>query len=283
MAPILPHQQQLIRAIEPLTSCVVAFSGGVDSAVVAKAAHLALGKRALAVTGVSPSLASGELETACQVARSIGISHQTIETGELADAGYLANQPNRCWHCKTELYGTLRQMADRLGFQAIVNGANADDQNDFRPGLQAASEQQVVSPLADCGMTKAEVRQLAQAWNLEVWNKPATPCLSSRVVYGLEITPERLSRIDAAEAWLRDLGFSSVRVRCHHDEMARIEISPDQLSRLGEPNLRRSIIERLRELGFRYVTVDLEGFRSGSFQQLIGADELVRYGSSTTG
>jgi uncharacterized protein len=254
----------------------VAFSGGVDSAVVAKAAQVALGDRAIAVTGTSASLADGELETAQRIARAIGIRHETVATEELADAGYLANQPNRCWHCKDELYGQLEPLAERWGCRWIVNGANADDLGDFRPGLKAAAEHRVRSPLAECGFDKSTVRQLARHWDLEVWDKPATPCLSSRLVYGLEITPERLERIDRAEQLLRELGLSTVRVRYHHDDLARLEVTVSDLPALCSGEVRERVIARLRELGFRYVTVDLEGFRSGSFQQLVPADELLQ-------
>ena len=270
------HQDRLVEALRELSSCIVAFSGGVDSAVVAKAAQVALGDRAIAVTGTSASLADGELETAQRIARAIGIRHETVATEELADAGYLTNQPNRCWHCKDELYGQLEPLAERWGCRWIVNGANADDLGDFRPGLKAAAEHRVRSPLAECGFDKSTVRQLARHWDLEVWDKPATPCLSSRLVYGLEITPERLGRIDRAEQLLRELGLSTVRVRYHHDDLARLEVTVSDLPTLCSGEVRERVIARLRELGFRYVTVDLEGFRSGSFQQLVPADELLQ-------
>ncbi|TWU27343.1 ATP-dependent sacrificial sulfur transferase LarE [Bythopirellula polymerisocia] len=268
-------QQGLLEYLGELSGCVVAYSGGVDSAVVAKAAQLALGERALAVTGVSASLAAGELDTAQRIAASIGIRHETLHTDELADVGYLKNEPTRCWHCKNELYSQIRRLAVQRGFAAIANGTNIDDLGDFRPGLQAAEEHGVVSPLVACGVNKQKVRELAQAWGLEVWDKPASPCLSSRVVYGLDITPERLARIDAAEAFLRELGFSSVRVRCHQDELARLEVDANEVARLAEPHQRTAIANRLREIGFRYVTVDLEGFRSGSFTQLVSVDQLT--------
>jgi uncharacterized protein len=266
----------LVRYFAQLPDCLVAYSGGVDSAIVAKAAQVALGDRAIAVTGVSASLATGELEAARRIAASIGIRHETIHTDELNDAGYLANAPNRCWHCKTELYSQMRELAAELGFATIANGTNADDLGDFRPGLQAASEHGVLSPLVACGIDKQGVRQLAHDWGLEVWDKPASPCLSSRVVYGLDITPERLARIDAAEALLKELGFTSVRVRCHHDELARLEVSADEIARLAEDTLRTQIASRLRKIGFHYVTIDLEGFRSGSFLPLIEIQSAQR-------
>ncbi|QDS99695.1 ATP-dependent sacrificial sulfur transferase LarE [Adhaeretor mobilis] len=268
-------QDQLVNQLRKFESCVVAFSGGVDSAVVAKAAQLALGEHALAVTGTSASLAEGELTTARQVAESIGIRHEVVATDELADDAYLANAPDRCFHCKTELYGLLSSYATKHGFACVVAGANLDDLGDFRPGLQAASNHEVVNPLADCGLAKDHVRQLAKAWDLKVWDKPATPCLSSRVVYGLEITPERLARIDAAEQLLRRLGLATVRVRCHQDELARLEVPVDELPRLCEPQVREQLVTELRQLGFGYVTLDLEGFRSGSFQQLVPVEQLL--------
>jgi len=268
--------EQLVALIGQLPSGMIAFSGGVDSAVVAKAAQLALGDRAVAVTGVSASLASGELETARRIAQSIGIRHETISTDELSSPSYLENQPNRCWHCKTELYDCLRVLADQLKFEVLLNGANADDQGDFRPGIRAANEHQVRSPLAECGFGKQAVRELARHWDLEVWDKPATPCLSSRVVYGLNITPERLARIDAAEQLLRDFGLKTVRVRYHHDDLARLEVALEDLPRLCEESVRKQIVDHLLKLGFRYVTIDLEGFRSGSFQQLVPTEELLQ-------
>ncbi len=272
-----PLQDRLVALIAELPSCLVAFSGGVDSAVVAKAAYLALGEKSLAVTGISASLASSELETAKRIAKAIGIRHETVATDELNQDGYLKNQPNRCWYCKTELYKQLQLLGDERNVAYLLNGANSDDASDFRPGMKAASEHHVRSPLAECGIDKGAVRQIAQAWNLEVWDKPATPCLSSRVVYGLKITPEQLARIDTAEQLLRDLGFKNVRVRYHHNDLARLEVAIADLPSLCEKDKREKITSRFRELGFRYVTIDLEGFRSGSFQQLVSLEDLMQY------
>ncbi len=269
--------QQLVAAIAPLESCLVAYSGGVDSAVAAKAAHLALGDRAIAITGVSASLAEGELEAAQRVAGAIGIRHETLATDELTHADYLRNAPDRCFHCKTELYDKLRTEAGRRGVAAIVNGANADDLGDFRPGMQAAGNFAVHSPLAACGLAKTDVRELARYWNIDAWDKPATPCLSSRIAYGVSVTPERLARIDAAEQLLRSFDLGSVRVRLHENELARLEVPLAALLRLCDETVRPAIVARLRELGFRYVTIDLEGFRSGSFQQLVPSEELTRF------
>jgi len=207
MRSLEAKRDALLAAIGCLESCAVAFSGGVDSAVVAKGAAVALGERAVAVTGASASLASGEREQAEELARLIGIRHLVIDTHEFDCDDYARNAPDRCFHCKTELYSRLAELLPRLGVQAIVNGANADDLGDYRPGMQAAANHRIVSPLADCGLTKADVRQLAADWGLPVWDKPATPCLSSRIAYGERVTPERLAMIDRAEQYLRTLGL----------------------------------------------------------------------------
>ncbi|HCK42449.1 MAG: TIGR00268 family protein [Planctomycetaceae bacterium] len=275
MTQAIPAHEKLVSRIAEFPSCLVAFSGGVDSAVVAKAAHLALGDRATAITGVSASLAAGELEIAQRIAKFIGIRHETLATNELKDPGYLENATNRCWHCKTELYEQMESLANRMGVAVLLNGANLDDQGDFRPGMQAAREHKVRSPLLECGIDKRGVRQLAKHWKLEVWDKPATPCLSSRVVYGLEISPERLARIDAAEQILRTLGLSNLRVRCHQDELARLEVPVEAIPQLCENELRERLVKQLRDLGFQYVTLDLEGFRSGSFLPLVPPSELI--------
>ena len=268
--------ERLVNVVRSYGPCIVAYSGGVDSAVIAKAAQLALGDQAIAVTGVSASLASGELESASQLAARIGIRHEVLSTDELTQAGYVRNAPDRCYHCKAELYTQLGALAQRFGTPVIVNGANADDLGDYRPGMIAASEHQVKSPLAECGFTKGDVRQIALHWNLPVWDKPATPCLSSRVAYGEEVTPERLKMIDQAEALLRSEGFTNLRVRFHRGEMARIEVTSDQLLRLCEPEVRVRVIERLKALGFKYVTLDLEGFRSGSHNAVLPIETLSR-------
>jgi uncharacterized protein len=195
-----------------------------------------------------------------------------INTDELASADYRKNAPDRCYHCKTELYTRLEQLLPQLGVKSIVNGANADDLGDYRPGMTAASEHAIVSPLADCGLTKAEVRQLAAAWNLPVWDKPATPCLSSRIAYGEEVTPARLAMIDAAEQFLRSKGLGNLRVRYHKGDLARVEVPLGDLPRFCEEPLRSEITAELRRLGFRFLTLDLEGFRSGSLNQLVTID-----------
>ncbi len=276
-ALISQHAERLVSFVGGFESCLVAYSGGVDSAVVVQAAYLALGDRAVAVTGVSASLASGELEAAERLAADIGIRHVKLSTGELSQPAYLENAPDRCFHCKTELYAQLRAVARRWGIRTILNGANRDDLGDFRPGMKAAAEQDVRSPLAECGLDKNAVRAVARHWGIAAWDKPATPCLSSRVAYGLLITPERLARIDAAEQALRALGLTTVRVRMHENELARLETSLSDLPRLCEPGVRTAVVEQLLAMGFQYVTLDLQGFRSGSFQQLVPAEELTRF------
>jgi uncharacterized protein len=267
-AALQQKRDALVARLAGLKSCAVAFSGGVDSAVVAKAAHLALDANAVAVTGVSASLAEGELDEARRVAELIGIRHVVLNTDEFANPSYIQNAPDRCYHCKTELYTRMEGMAERLGVAAIVNGANADDRGDWRPGMKAAAEHEVLSPLAECGITKAEVRELAAFWNLPVAEKPAAPCLSSRVAYGEEVTPERLHMIDQAEQFLRSLGLREVRVRYHRGDLARLEVPAAEIERLCSRQTRAALSAHLHELGFKFITLDLEGFRSGSLNAL---------------
>lgn len=275
MSTTLSQREQLLGWYRSFDSCLVAFSGGVDSAVVAKAAQVALGDTALAVTGSSASLASSELELAQQLAGSIGIRHETIHTEEFANESYTQNASDRCFHCKSQLYTQLEPLARQFNVDVIVNGANADDGRDYRPGMRAARDYEVRSPLAECGLRKADVRDLARNWELSVWDKPATPCLSSRVAYGEEVTPERLAMIDAAETYLRDQGLSTVRVRYHRGDMARLEVPLGALELVCAVPFRDHLVSRLRSLGFRFVTLDLEGFRSGSLNTLVTVDTLL--------
>jgi len=265
---------RLLALLRGYGSCAVAFSGGLDSTVVAKAAQLALGDRTVAVTGVSASLAGGELEECVTLARQIGIRHEVIQTDELSIPGYQANSGNRCYFCKTELFVKVQQLAERLGVAVVCDGTNYDDRGDHRPGMQAGRERQVHSPLAECELTKAEIRRLAAAWELPIWDKPATPCLSSRIAYGETVTPERLAMIAAAERFLRERGFQPLRVRYHKGDMARIEVALEALPRLLEPGLRAEVVKQLKVLGFTFVTVDLEGFRSGSMNALLAVESL---------
>ena len=274
MADLDAKRDRLLALLAGYESCAVAFSAGIDSTLVAKAAQLALGNRAVAVTGVSASLAEGELDEARRLAALIGIRHEVLATDELANSDYTRNAPDRCYHCKTELYTQLEGLAERLGVRVIVNGANLDDTGDYRPGMNAAAEHHVASPLVECGFCKADVRALAAEWQLPTWDKPAAPCLSSRVAYGEEVTPERLAMIDQAEACLRALDLRTLRVRYHKNDMARLEVPAEAISRLCEPATRAAIVERLKAIGFKYITLDLEGFRSGSLNVLVGVDSL---------
>jgi len=255
----------------------VAFSAGVDSTLVAKGAALACGEDSVAVTGQSPSLAAGELDEARRLAEQIGIRHLVISTDEFANPEYQANAGDRCFHCKTELYTQLEGRLEELGVDVIVNGANLDDRGDYRPGMQAAADHAVRSPLIEAGFTKQDVRDLARAWDLPVWDKPAAPCLSSRVAYGVEVTPERVAMIDAAERFLRErLSLRELRVRLEDGNLARIEVPLEALPDLVQPDHREAIASKLRELGFRAVTIDLDGFRSGSLNALLPVEELTR-------
>jgi uncharacterized protein len=264
----------LLQTLAGYGSCAVAMSAGVDSTVVAKAAHLALGEQAIAITGRSASLAAGELEEAERLARLIGIRHRVIDTGEFEQDVYRRNEPDRCFHCKTELYMQMEGLAEQLHVATIVNGANLDDRGDYRPGMAAAAEHRVRSPLIECGCTKADVRNLAADWGLPIWDKPASPCLSSRVAYGEEVTPQRVAMIDQAEQILRALGLREVRVRYHKGDLARLEVPADAVARLADPAVREPLTARLKQLGFKYITLDLEGFRSGSLNQVLPSESL---------
>jgi uncharacterized protein len=266
--PLTELAARLVARLASTDGCVVALSGGVDSAVVAKAAQLACGPLALAVTGTSPSLPDGELDAAVRLAGDIGIRHLTIATQELAVAEYVANRGDRCLWCKRELYQALTALARRKGLAHVVNGTNIDDLSDVRPGLRAAEEFGVASPLVDCHINKSDVRRLAQHWQLSVWDKPAGPCLASRLAPGVTVDPQRLARVDQAEQWLRQRGLRGVRVRLHGGELARIEVEPGDVPRLVEENLRTELVARFRQLGFRFVSLDLQGYRTGSFHSL---------------
>ena len=263
---------RLLEKLRELDGCVVAFSGGVDSAVVAKAAFLALGDQAIAVTAVSPSLASGELENAQNVAAQIGIEHRVLETEEYENASYRQNAPNRCYFCKSELYQRISIQFGDLKIGTIVNGTNLDDLGDYRPGLQAADENHVLSPLVECKISKSDVRDIAKFWGLEVWDKPASPCLSSRIAYGEEVTKERLRMVDQAEAWLRARGFRELRVRFHKGDLARIEVELSELSRFANREFAEQVDRAFRDFGFRFVTIDLAGFKSGNLNRLINIE-----------
>jgi uncharacterized protein len=254
--------EHLIARVAALDSVVVAFSGGVDSSVVAALAHAALKDRALAVTAVSPSVAHGELDGARNVARHIGITHETIATDELAREGYRANGRDRCYFCKTELYDRLAELAHHRGYHALLSGANQDDQGDWRPGLRAAAEHHVVHPLHD--VDKATVRQLARHFELPSAEKPASPCLASRIPYGTRVDPGTLRQIDEAERAVRAMGFDVLRVR-HHGILGRVEIGQNDLERaIAQED---EIVARLKRAGYAHAVIDREPFRSGRLNE----------------
>ena len=267
---VLPEKiNRLVDFMKSMQHCVVAYSGGVDSAVVAKIAALVLGERAKAVMAVSPSVATGEVESAKTLAEEIGIDFHLIHTSEMEDPRYLKNDERRCYYCKQGLYLALKEFVREFPHTTIANGTNTDDLGDYRPGLEAARELRVVSPLVEAGLNKQNVRQLAKQWNLSVWDKPATPCLSSRIAYGESVTPDRLRIVDQAETYLRSHGFRELRVRYHAGDLARIEIPQGEVSRFATLAEDKKIANRFRDLGFRFVTLDLVGFRSGSLNSLV--------------
>ncbi|MCH7720187.1 MAG: ATP-dependent sacrificial sulfur transferase LarE [Planctomycetes bacterium] len=260
---------EMKRLIGEMERVAIAFSGGADSAFVLKVARDVLGaENVLAVTGRSDSLASRELDGATRLARDLGVEHVVLDTNEFQNPDYLANPHNRCYFCKVTLYSEIERFIRQRGITQIASGTNADDLSDWRPGLQAAKEHSVRSPAAEAGLTKQEIRLLSRELGLPTFDKPASPCLSSRVPYGEEITPQKLRMIDAAERCLQDHGFRECRVR-HHGDLARIEVPVDAIPRLIEPTVSKAVDSRLREIGYAHVTVDLRGFRSGSLNEVI--------------
>ena len=256
-------QELLLSRLRRLDSLLVAFSGGADSAYLAWAAHTALGERALAITALSASFPAHDRKQAEAFIRHVGLRHEFIETHELDNPLYIANSPDRCYHCKAELFTELEKLLAARQFAAIAYGINADDTRDFRPGHRAAEEHQVLAPLLDAGLGKAEIRELSRHLGLPTWDRPASACLSSRIPYGTSVTPENLSMVEQGEAILRELGFRQFRVR-YHQELARIEIAPEELPRALTPEMARALAECFKRLGFTYVTLDLEGYRQGS-------------------
>lgn len=265
---MLQKLEQLKNIFAEMEQALIAYSGGVDSTLVAKIAYDVLGDRALAVTAVSPSLLPEELEDARIQAAYMGISHKVVQTHEMDNPNYTANPVNRCYFCKSELHDTLKPLARQLGYPYVVDGVNADDLRDYRPGIQAAKERGVRSPLAELGVTKAEVRQLSQQLGLSWWDKPAQPCLSSRFPYGEEITVGKLQRVGRAERYLRQMGLKNLRVRSEGDT-ARIELPPEQIKEFVLTTDLQAIVSAFQEYGFVYVTLDLEGYRSGKLNQVL--------------
>jgi pyridinium-3,5-biscarboxylic acid mononucleotide sulfurtransferase len=256
-------QKRLEGELRKVPSLVVAYSGGVDSAYLAYAAHKVLGDRMLAVTALSASYSERDRREAEACVERFRVPHEFIKTSELSNPDYRANNPDRCFFCKDELFTQLGQLAARRGFSAVAYGVNVDDQGDWRPGQQAAREHQVLTPLLDAGLTKGDIRELSRQADLPVWNRPASACLSSRIAYGVEVTPERLAVVEKGEEALRALGFRQFRVR-HHDKLVRLEIAPEELPRALTPEMAGRFVEIFKPLGFNFVTLDLEGYRSGS-------------------
>ena len=276
MTELDSKRDHLLGLLRSMGRVVVAYSGGIDSTVVAKAAQLALGADAIAITADSPSVPRAEIEEAQSIAQRIGIRHRLVSTEEFGNPDYVKNDGKRCYFCKDELYRQIENMLPSLRCDVICSGANLDDLGDYRPGLVAAAEHKVRHPLQEAGFTKADVRALALQWDLPTWDKPASPCLSSRIAPGVEATPERAARVEAAEAYLKKLGYREFRVRLHEGELARIEVPPAGLAKLADPKVCDELVRHLKSLGFRYVTLDLEGFRSGSLNDLVPLEVRVR-------
>lgn len=261
-------ETRLLEILTAMESAIVAFSGGVDSAYLAVVAQQALGDRSLAVTGESPSYPEHQRRMALEVVERFGLSHRFVRTEEIEDPDYLANPPDRCFHCKSELYTRLQAVSAEGGFRFILDGANADDRMDFRPGRRAAKLMGVRSPLEEADLTKAEIRLLSEKRSLPTAGEPASACLASRIPYRSPITIEKLDRVEKGEEALRRLGFRHMRVR-HHDSLARLEFAPEELPRALAPSMRPLLVEEIKKLGYRFVTIDLEGYRTGSLNEVL--------------
>jgi uncharacterized protein len=268
MGELEAKQQRLEDQLGKVPSLIVAYSGGVDSAYLAYAAHHAMGERMLAVTALSASYSARDRAEAEKCVARFHFPHEFLATDELDNPNYRANQADRCYFCKDELFAKLDELAGRRGFAAVAYGINADDLGDWRPGQQAAREHRVMTPLLDAGMTKADIRELSRRVALPVWDRPASACLSSRIAYGIEVTPERLAVVEKGEEALRALGFRQFRVR-YHEELVRLEISAEEMPRALDPAMARKFVEIFKALGFKFVTLDLEGYRTGSMNTLL--------------
>ncbi len=264
----LRKEQSLLNSLRALDSLLIAFSGGADSAYLAWAAHSALGARSLSITALSASFSRHDREHASAFVATAGLRHEFIETHEFENPLYVANQADRCYHCKDELFDRMESLARERGFDKIAYGINADDTRDFRPGHRAAHEHRILAPLLDAHLSKAEIRMLSRRAGLPTWDRPASACLSSRIPYGIAVTPELLDKVERAEAVLRELGFRQFRVRAH-GELARIELESDEISRGLQPEISAKISEGVRKAGFAIVTLDLEGYRQGSLNSLL--------------
>lgn len=259
---------KLKQDLKAMDKVIIAYSGGVDSAFLLKAASLSGLSEILAVTGVSESLQEDELSSAKELASSLNIKHLTIMTEELRNENYANNPPDRCYYCKKDLFGKLREIAEKGNYLFVLDGTNADDAKDWRPGRRAAMEEGVQSPLLDAGLNKKEIRELSRSLGLSTWDKPATPCLSSRFQYGQKITAEALGRVSRAETFIKKFGIKELRVR-DHTETARIEVNAEDFKTLTDDTIRNEIVHFLKSLGYKYVTLDLQGFRSGSANEIL--------------
>ena len=263
MSELESKRALLDTELEAASSLLVAYSGGVDSAYLAYEAHRVLGDRMLAITALSASFSEVDREQAESCAEQVGFPHECITTDELSNSSYRANNPDRCFFCKDELFTKLDELAGARGYAAVAYGVNVDDLGDWRPGQRAAEQHRVLTPLLAAGLRKSEIRELARNAGVPVWDRPASPCLASRLAYGVEVTPERLTIVERGEAALRELGFRQFRMR-HHDKLVRIEIAPDELPRALDPQMARRFVQIFKGLGFTYVALDLEGYRQGA-------------------
>jgi uncharacterized protein len=282
---VIEQKLDLLKALlKEMNVAVLAYSGGVDSSLLLRAASEVMGSRLIAVTAVSETYPAGELPPAQEFARSLGVTHRILPTEELSSEDFVQNTRERCYHCKSELFAKLRQMAMSEGISVVIEGSNTDDLNDYRPGRKAAQECGVRSPLVEAGLSKADVRECARLLNLPVWNKPSLACLSSRIPYGTRITPQILRIVQAAEDRMRAYGFRQVRVR-HYGEIARIEVAQEDFARLVSGEVRDAVTAAFKELGYSYVCLDLEGYRTGSMNEIfmertdpVGAEQTGQHG-----